>query len=65
MNKVLPYMKFVVAVIGAGVTSALTLTPSDVPEFKYLTIASAVLTAIAVYATPNRTAEADGRHEAV
>lgn len=66
MDKILPYMKFVVAIVGAGVTSALTLTPTDVPEFKYLTIASAVLTAIAVYATPNRSVEqADGRHEAV
>lgn len=62
MDKFLPYMKFVVAVIGAGVTSALTLTLPEDPAFKYLTIASAVLTAIAVYATPNT--QVDGRHEA-
>lgn len=63
MEKILPYMKFVVAIVGAGITSALTLTPSDDPMFKYLTIASAVVTAIMVYATPNRAS--DGRHEAV
>lgn len=63
MDKILPYMKFVVAIVGAGITSALTLTSSDDPMFKYLTIASAVITAVMVYATPNRAA--DGRHEAV
>jgi hypothetical protein len=47
-------MKFIVSVIGAGVTSALTLTDTADPMFKYLTIASAVLTAIAVYVTPNQ-----------
>lgn len=62
MDRILPYLKFVVAIIGAGVTSALTLTLPDDPAFKYLTIASAVLTAIAVYATPNK--PVDGRHEA-
>lgn len=62
MDKFLPYMKFIVAVIGAGITSALTLTPVDDPAFKFLTIASAVVTAIAVYVVPNRT---DGRHEAL
>jgi hypothetical protein len=54
MDKIWPYMKFIVSVIGAGVTSALTLTDTADPMFKYLTIASAVLTAIAVYVTPNQ-----------
>ncbi len=62
MDKILPYMKFVVAIVGAGVTSALTLTAPDAVEFKYLTIASAVLTAILVYVVPN---QKDGAHEAV
>lgn len=65
MDQILPYMKFVVAVIGAGVTSALTLTLPEEPAFKYLTIASAVLSAILVYAVPNKPSEVDGRHEAV
>lgn len=53
-NKLAPYAKFVVAVMGAGVTSALALTPSDDPLFKLLTIASSVITALGVYFTPNQ-----------
>ena len=62
MDKIAPYAKFVVAVIGAGITSALQLTAPSDPAFKYLTIASAIVTALAVYFTPN--APVDGRHEA-
>lgn len=62
MDKLTPYMKFVVAVIGAGITSALTLTLPEDPAFKYLTIASAVVSAIAVYVVPN---SATGKHEAL
>lgn len=57
MEKVLPYAKFVVSIIGAGITSALSLATPDAPEFKYLTIASAIVTAILVYAVPNRTVD--------
>lgn len=63
MDKFLPYAKFIVAVLGAGVTSALSLADPGTDVFKYLTIASAVLTAVAVYAVPNK--PVDGRHEAV
>ena len=63
MDKFLPYAKFVVAILGAGVTSALSIADPGTDLFKYLTIASAVLTAVAVYAVPNR--DANGRHEAV
>jgi hypothetical protein len=62
MKNIPEYAKFIVAVIGAGITSALTLTLPDDPAFKYLTIASAVVSAIAVYVVPNRDT---GRHEAL
>ena len=64
MDKLLPYAKFVVAIIGAGITSALTVVGPDEPLFKILTVASAICTAIAVYAVPNQDSK-DGRHEAV
>lgn len=54
LDKLAPYAKFVVAVIGAGVVSALALTAPDDPMFKLLTIASSVITAIGVYFTPNK-----------
>lgn len=56
MEKVLPYLKFVVAIVGAAVTTALTLTTIEAPEYKWLMIASSILTAIAVYAVPNKPA---------
>lgn len=49
------YAKAIVAVAGAGVTAALGLVGPDSPAFIWLTIAAAVLTAAAVYATPNAT----------
>lgn len=58
MEKVLPYLKFVVAIVGAGVTSALTLVAPDTDLFKVLTVVSAVLTAVAVYVVPNKPAVA-------
>lgn len=61
MDNVLAYAKFIVAIVGAGVTSALTLTAPDTDVFKYLTIASAVISAILVYAVPNKV---PGAHEA-
>ena len=54
------YTKFIVAIVGAGVTSALTLVVKDSPEFFWLTIVSAIVTAAGVYVFPN----ADGKHEA-
>ena len=63
MDKLTPYMKFVVAVLGAGITAALQLADPGTDLFKYLTIASAMVTAVAVYVVPNK--PVDGRHEAV
>jgi len=62
MNNIAAYAKFIVAVVGAGITSALQFAAPDTNEFKWLTIALAVVTAIAVFFVPN--APADGRHEA-
>jgi hypothetical protein len=62
MKNVAEYAKFIVAVIGAGLTAALQFAAPDTSEFKWLTIALAVVTAIAVYVVPN--APAEGRHEA-
>lgn len=61
MDKILPYAKFVVSIIGAGVVSALTFAGPDTDLFKWLTVASAVITAILVYQIPN---QVDGKHEA-
>lgn len=63
MDKILPYAKFVVAIVGAAITSALTVVGPDTDLFKVLTVASAVCTAVAVYVVPNQ--PADGRHEAL
>lgn len=45
--------KAIVAIIGAGVTAALGLFPEGGTTWTVLTVASAVLTAAAVYLTPN------------
>ncbi len=47
------YAKAIVAVIGAGVTAALGIFPANTSTWTALTIASAVLTAAAVYLVPN------------
>lgn len=61
MNNITEYAKFVVAIVGAGLTSALQFAAPDTNEFKWLTIALAVITAVAVFAVPNKPA---GDHEA-
>ncbi len=47
------YAKAIVAVIGAAVTSALAIFPQGTTTWNALTIASAALTALAVYIVPN------------
>ena len=47
------YRKFIVALLGAAVTSALQIWGPDTQVGQVLTIASAVLTAAAVYALRN------------
>ena len=55
-------MKFVAAILGAVITSALTVVGPDTDLFKVLTVVSAGITAVAVYLVPNQ--PSDGRHEA-
>lgn len=47
------YAKTIVAVIGAGITTLLALIPADTTLWTALTVASAMLTAAAVYFVPN------------
>jgi len=49
----LAYAKAIVAVIGVGVTTLLGLIPPDTQGWTILTVASAMLTALAVYLVPN------------
>ena len=66
MVNIAAYAKFIVAVVGAGVTSALGFVSQGTPAFMWLTIASSVLTAIGVYFVPNASLSdsTPGRHEA-
>lgn len=47
------YLKTIIATIGGVVTSSLVLFPPDSTTFKVLTVVSAALTAVLVYAFPN------------
>ncbi len=47
------YAKALVAAVGAAITAALGIIPSDSAWGKALTIAAAALTTIGVYLTPN------------
>ena len=47
------YVKAIVAVIGAVVTSALTIWGPDTSVGQVLVVASALVTALSVYAFPN------------
>lgn len=64
VNHPLHYAKFIVAVIGAGVTAALGLVSPDTELFIWLTVLSAMLTAAGVYFVPNKQSPGNGRHRA-
>lgn len=49
------YRKFIAALLGAGVTSALQIWGPDTQVGQVLTVVSAITTAAAVYAFPNET----------
>jgi hypothetical protein len=51
------YAKAIVAILGAGVTSALTIWGPETSVGRFLVIASALLTAAAVYLVPNASAQ--------
>jgi len=48
------YSKAGAAIIGAGVTAGLGIVTPDTELYNVLTIVSAMLTAFAVYAVPNK-----------
>jgi hypothetical protein len=48
-----PYRKFVVAAVGAALTWAIATYANDPDINKWLSLASAVLTALGVYQVPN------------
>lgn len=47
------YVKFIVAAVGGAITSALTIWGPDTTVGQVLVVASALITAISVYAFPN------------
>ena len=61
MYKILEYAKSIAALLGAVLTSIIVILP-EVPL--WLAIVSAVVTAVAVYAIPNASPDAQGEHVA-
>jgi hypothetical protein len=51
-SPLITYGKFIVAILGVAVTTLLGIVAPDTDLWKVLTVASAVLTAIGVYAAP-------------
>lgn len=66
MVNIAAYAKFIVAIVGAGITAALQFTLPTDPAFKWLTIGMAVVTSVGVYFVPNAPVSdsTQGRHEA-
>jgi hypothetical protein len=54
-TKVQEYAKFIAALIGTAVTAGTTLIPNE--GLEYLAFIGALVTAVAVYAIPNKPAE--------
>lgn len=54
LDKIKPYRKFIVAVIGSALTWAIATYADDPEVSKYLSLASAILTALGVYQIPNK-----------
>ena len=55
MRRALEYAKAIAALIGSILTALLGILPAA--EYKWLSIASAIATAVATYAIPNKTPE--------
>lgn len=65
MSKIAPYMKAIVAIVGALVTAVLTQFPDNDTVQQWGPIVSALLTAVSVYAVPNKDPEAAHQDESV
>lgn len=61
MSKFAPYMKSIVAILGAVLTAVVTQFPDNEAVQQWGPIVSALLTALAVYAVPN--ADPAGTHQ--
>lgn len=57
-----PYAKFYVAIIGAGLTAAVSIATPDTLLFSLLTVAIAIVNAAAVFIVPNGMESGSGRH---
>ena len=55
LSKIQPYAKFIAALIGTALTAGTTLIPAE--GLEYLAFVGALITTIAVYSIPNKTAE--------
>lgn len=65
MDKIKPYMKAVVAVVGAVLTAVLAQFPDNETVQQWGPIVSALLTALAVYVVPNKDPQALHQTESV
>ena len=65
MTKVLPYLKFGVAIAGAVVTTALTQYPDNHSVQTWGPIAASIVTALGVYTVPNKDPQALHQDESV
>lgn len=65
MSKVAPYTKTVVAILGAVLTAVMTQFPDNPAVQQWGPIVSALLTALAVYAVPNKDPEGTHQDESV
>ena len=65
MSKVAPYMKTVVAILGAVLTAVMTQFPDNAAVQQWGPIVSALLTALAVYAVPNKDPQGTHQDESV
>jgi hypothetical protein len=65
MSNLAPYAKTVVAILGAVLTAVLTQFPDNEAVQQWGPIVSALLTALTVYAVPNKDPEASHQDESV
>jgi hypothetical protein len=63
MTKFLPYMKALVAILGAAVTTALVQLPDSAAVQTYGPIVASILTALSVYLVPNKDPQGDHQDE--
>ena len=65
MTKFLPYAKALIAILGAAITTALVQLPDSEAVQTYGPIVASILTALSVYAVPNKDPQAEHQDESV